>query len=164
MPPRKQSPTSPQSLRPLSASEEAFVRELSRVMLVLPRLVDNDLVREAGLPLSEYTSLMHLSEAPEARLRMSDLAEACNLSLSGVTRVVIRLEKQGWVERVKCAEDGRGWNAVLTDAGLARLERAWPTFLTTVRQHLVDHFDGHDLAPLTAALRNVAAGEPADHS
>ncbi|MFJ4846364.1 MarR family winged helix-turn-helix transcriptional regulator [Streptomyces sp. NPDC088733] len=136
------------------------MRELSRVMLVLPRVVDNDLVREAGLPLSEYTSLMHLSEAPDGQLRMSELADACNLSLSGVTRVVIRLEKQGWVERVKCAEDGRGWNAVLTDTGLARLEQAWPTFLSTVRQHLVDHFDGHDLAPLTAALRNVAVEGP----
>ncbi|MFD3457400.1 MarR family winged helix-turn-helix transcriptional regulator [Streptomyces sp. NPDC058691] len=132
------------------------MRELSRVMLVLPRVVDNDLVREAGLPLSEYTPLMHLSEAPETRLRMSELADACNLSLSGMTRVVIRLEKQGWVQRVKCDDDGRGWNAVLTDGGLARLEQAWPAFLATVRQHLVDHFDGHDLTSLTAALRKVA--------
>lgn len=78
------------------------------------------------------------------------------LSLSGMTRVVTRLEKQGWVERTKCDQDKRGWNAVLTDAGLARLERAWPAFLSSVRRHLVDHFTGHDLGRLTDALRHVA--------
>ncbi|MEV7189734.1 MarR family winged helix-turn-helix transcriptional regulator [Kitasatospora sp. NPDC093102] len=143
----------PQSLDP---TEEAFVRELSRVMLALPRAVDADIVREAGLPLSEYTPLMHLSEAPERLMRMNELAAACSLSLSGMTRVVSRLEKQGWAERAKCAGDGRGWNAILTDAGFARLEQAWPAFLVSVRRNLVDHFAGQDLAGLTDVLRRVA--------
>ncbi|WP_433216849.1 MarR family winged helix-turn-helix transcriptional regulator [Microtetraspora malaysiensis] len=152
-------PSDQQSLRPLTASEEAFVRELSRVMLALPRAVDADIVREAGLPLSEYTPLMHLSEAPGRAMRMSELAAACNITLSGMTRVVTRLEKQGWVERTKCAEDGRGWNAALTNAGLTRLEQAWPEFLASVRRHLVDHFEGQDLNQLTAALQHVATSE-----
>ncbi|WP_067137415.1 MarR family winged helix-turn-helix transcriptional regulator [Microtetraspora malaysiensis] len=152
-------PSDQQSSQPLTASEEAFVRELSRVMLALPRAVDADIVREAGLPLSEYTPLMHLSEAPGRAMRMSELAAACNITLSGMTRVVTRLEKQGWVERTKCAEDGRGWNAALTDAGLTRLEQAWPEFLASVRRHLVDHFKGQDLNQLTVALRHVATSE-----
>ncbi|MFG3531364.1 MarR family winged helix-turn-helix transcriptional regulator [Streptomyces sp. NPDC047917] len=143
--------------QPLTASEEAFVRELSRVMQELPRAVDADILREAELPLSEYTPLMHLSEAPDQAMRMSELAAACSLSLSGMTRVVTRLEKQGWVERTKCSQDGRGWNAALTGLGLQRLERAWPAFLVSVRHHLVDHFAGHDLTRLTAALQRVAA-------
>ncbi|MEU6009679.1 MarR family winged helix-turn-helix transcriptional regulator [Streptomyces sp. NPDC047453] len=149
-------PADQQPLEPLTANEEAFVRELSRVMLALPRAVDADITREAQLPLSEYTPLMHLSEAPGRAMRMNELAAACSLSLSGMTRVVIRLEKQGWVERTKSEQDKRGWNAVLTESGLARLERAWPAFLCSVRRHLVDHFDGHDLPPLTAALQQVA--------
>lgn len=139
------------------------MRALSRVLLALPRVVDADMVREAGLSLSEYTPLMHLSEAPSKLMRMSELAAACNLSLSGMTRVVIRLEKQGWVQRAKCTQDGRGWNAVMTDAGLARLERAWPTHLASVRRHLVDHFDGQDLTRLTATLRHVATSDQASH-
>ncbi|GAA2690618.1 MarR family winged helix-turn-helix transcriptional regulator [Streptomyces lunalinharesii] len=151
-----------QQPQPLDPNEEAFVRELSRVMLALPRAVDADIVREAGLPLSEYTPLMHLSEAPQQTMRMSELATACNITLSGMTRVVTRLEKHGWVERTKCAKDGRGWNATLTATGLARLQHAWPAFLVSVRHHLVDHFTGQDLAPLTAALQRVATpeGEP----
>lgn len=150
-------------VKALSASEEAFVREVGRVLLELPRAVDADMLEGAGLPLSEYSPLMFLSETPGRAMRMSELAAVCSLSLSGMTRVVIRLEKHGLVERVKCAEDGRGWNAVLTDAGLERLEQAWPTHLASVRRHLVDHFRDHDLAALTAALRRVASGQ-GDHT
>lgn len=146
-------------MEPLNSSEEDFVRALGRVLLVLPRVVDADMMREAGLPLSEYEALRHLSETPHKLMRMSELAAACNLSLSGMTRVVIRLEKQGWVQRAKCVEDGRGWNAVLTEAGLARLERAWPAHLSSVRRHLVDHFRGQDLTQVTAALKRVASDQ-----
>jgi DNA-binding MarR family transcriptional regulator len=152
-----------QRLQPLNASEEAFVRALGRVLLALPRAVDADMLQGAGLPLSEYTPLMYLSEAPGRAMRMSELAAVCSLSLSGMTRVVIRLEKRGWVERIKCNEDGRGWNAVLTEAGLARLDQAWPTHLASVRRHLVDHFSGQDLPGLTASLRHVAVAGDAHH-
>src|SRR5882757_7395627 len=114
--------TTEEPLHPMSTDEEALVRELGRVMLVLPRAVDADMMREQRLPLSEYTALMHLSEAPHRLMRMSELAAVCNLSLSGMTRVVTRLEKLGLIERVRCDKDGRGWNAVLTEAGLARLQ------------------------------------------
>ncbi|MEU1630825.1 MarR family transcriptional regulator [Streptomyces sp. NPDC020096] len=86
---------------------------------------------------------------------MSELAAACDLSLSGMTRVINRLEKQGWVRRAKYHQDARGWNAVLTEPGLARLERTWPTHLASVRRHLLDHVDGYDLTQLTAA-QNIA--------
>jgi DNA-binding MarR family transcriptional regulator len=99
---------------------------------------------------------MFLSEAPQRRMRMNELAAVCNLSLSGMTRVVNRLEKQGFVERVKCTEDLRGWNAVLTDDGFARLQGAWPAHLASVRRHVLDNLAGHDLAQLTEALRRVA--------
>jgi DNA-binding MarR family transcriptional regulator len=145
-----------QTLRPLNATEEALVRALGDVMAALPRAVDADMVRDGGLRLSEYTPLMFLSEAPDSRMRMSELADACNLTLSGMTRVVIRLEKEGFVERVRCAEDLRGWNAVLTEAGLARLERAWPLHLASVRRRVLDNLEGHDLAQLVTALQNIA--------
>ncbi|MYV52299.1 MarR family winged helix-turn-helix transcriptional regulator [Streptomyces sp. SID3212] len=144
------------SLRPLSADEEALIRELGRVMSVLPRAVDADMVRERQLPVSEYTTLMHLSEAPDRLLRMSELAAACNLSVSGMTRVVTRLEERGLVRRVRCDGDARGWNAVLTDAGFARLEEAWPAHLASVRRHVLDHLESADITRLTAALRSIA--------
>ncbi|MDX2704312.1 MarR family transcriptional regulator [Streptomyces sp. NBC_00510] len=146
----------PEAIVPLSPDEEAVVRSLSRVIYALPRVMDADLVREQRLPLIEYLTLMNLSEAPGRQMRMSDLAGACELSVSGMTRVVHRLENDGLVQRVKCAEDARGWNAVLTDAGLARLKEAWRTNLVSVRRHFLDHLEGLDLKALGAALRNVA--------
>ncbi len=91
-------------------------------------------------------------------LRMSELADRCGLSLSGMTRIVSRLEGEGFVRRIKVAEDLRGSNAVLTDTGLARLEQAWPTFLACSRLYVADrHLAGLPLRDLARALRACAA-------
>ncbi|MFG3659087.1 MarR family winged helix-turn-helix transcriptional regulator [Streptomyces sp. NPDC047706] len=142
--------------RPLTAQEEAVVRALPHLVHALPRAVDGDMVRERRLTLTEYLTLMHLSEAPDRRLRMGDLAGVCGISLSGATRVVHRLESEGCVRRVRCGEDGRGRHAALTDAGLARLESAWQAHLAAVRRHLLDHLAGLDLRTLATAFQDIA--------
>lgn len=143
-------------LKPLTAEEESVIRPLGRLVQGLPRALDADLDREQRLSLNEYLTLMYLSESPGRLLRMAGLADRCNLSLSGMTRIVSRLEAQGFVERVKCAEDLRGSNAVLTDAGLTRLEEAWPTFLAGARRYVFDHLGGIALGPLGDALQACA--------
>ncbi|MFD8078664.1 MarR family winged helix-turn-helix transcriptional regulator [Streptomyces sp. NPDC059718] len=152
-----QQEAAPEGIASLSPDEEAVVRSLHRVIYALPRAMDADLVREQRLPLTEYMALMHLSEAPERQMRMSDLAVACERSLSGMTRAVYRLQSEGLVQRVKDTQDARGWNAVLTDAGLARLREAWPTNLASVRRRFLDHLDGLDLKALAAALARIAS-------
>jgi DNA-binding MarR family transcriptional regulator len=142
---------------PLRLEEEAFLRAWSRAALTVPRALDADLLIEQGMSLSEYTALMQLSEAPGQTLRMSDLASACALSLSGMSRIVGRLEAQGLVERERSSCDGRGLDAVLTDAGLGRLRRAWPTHLASVRRHMMDHLRELDLAVVTTALQHFAS-------
>src|SRR3954454_6491592 len=82
----------------LSVEEEEFLRAWSRAALTVPRALDADLLVGQGMSLSEYTTLMHLSEASEHTLRMSHLACACALSLSGMSRLVGRLEAHGLVE------------------------------------------------------------------
>ena len=145
---------------PLSGEEEAFLRAWARAALTVPRALDVDLLVGQGMLLSDYSVLMHLSEAPERTLRMSDLASTCALSLSGVSRIVGRLEGQGLVQRQRASCDGRGLNAVLTDAGLDRLRRAWPTHLASVRRHMMDHLSELDLSAVTAALQRFASGTP----
>jgi DNA-binding MarR family transcriptional regulator len=147
---------------PLTAEEEAFLRALGRAIVTVPRAFDADLQREEGMSMSEYWTLMHLSEAPGQTLRMSDLAAASALSLSGMTRIVNRLEAQDWVRRERCSTDGRGWNAVLTDAGLERLRQAWPAHLASVRRHVFAHLNDVDLPALTAALQRFATGGARD--
>src|ERR1700712_3638862 len=69
------------AVAPLSDDEEAFLRAWSRAALIVPRALDADLMSGQGMSLTEYTALMHLSEAPGRTMRMSDLASACALSL-----------------------------------------------------------------------------------
>ncbi|KUN29333.1 MarR family transcriptional regulator [Streptomyces antibioticus] len=145
-----------QDRKPLTGDEEAFVRAYFRAMLTVPRALDADLLREQGMSMTEYVALMRLSEAPERWLRMGDLASGTFMSLSGMTRIVQRLESQGWVRREKSPVDGRGWNAILTDQGLKRLQQAWPTHLASVRSRILDHTADLDLPAVAAAMRRFA--------
>lgn len=132
------------------------MRALGRLMLVLPRKLNADLEREQRMTASEYSVLRHLSETRHGRMRMSALAQACDMSLSGMTRLAAKLESQGHLKRIKCENDARGWNAVLTLRGLERLREAWPTHLASVRRHIFAHLDGLDQAKLAAALNAIA--------
>jgi DNA-binding MarR family transcriptional regulator len=145
----------PPAPRPLSAEEEAVARALGRLIVVLPRALDADLERDQRITLSEYTALRHLFEAPDRRMRMSELATACDMSLSGMTRLAGRLESLGHLTRVRCERDARGLEAVLTDAGLDRLRAAWPDHLASVRRHIFDHLAELDMCRLARALNAI---------
>jgi DNA-binding MarR family transcriptional regulator len=148
-----------QPARPLTAEEEAAWRALGRAVLVIPRALDADLLESAGLNVTEYSVLMNLSEAPGRSLRMSELANYVSISVSGLTRVIERLTRQGLTERVRAASDGRGQVAVLTPAGLDRLQHAWPVHLASVRRHVMDHLDGIDLAAFASAVSAIASAD-----
>lgn len=59
-------PHDEEPLRPLDRTEEMLVRALGNVMTALPRLVDADMVRDGGLPLSEYTPSCTCPRLPTA--------------------------------------------------------------------------------------------------
>ena len=133
------------------------MRALGRLMLVLPRSLNSDLERGQRMTASEYNVLRHLSESRCGRLRMSELAQSCDMSLSGMTRLAAKLESLGFIERVPSESDARGFNAVLTPAGLARLREAWPAHLASARRHIFDHLGDLDLQKLAQALEAMAA-------
>lgn len=132
------------------------MRALGRFLLVVPRALDADLMREQRMSASEYSVLRNLSETPGHRMRMSELAAACDMSLSGMTRLAAKLESLGHLTRIRCEEDARGANAVLTERGLERLREAWPTHLASVRRHIFDHLGELDLKQLAAAFSSMA--------
>ncbi|CAM5272995.1 MULTISPECIES: MarR family winged helix-turn-helix transcriptional regulator [Streptomyces] len=142
---------------PLNPDEEKFLRALGKVMALLPRVVDADMLEELPISSTEYTVLVHLSEAPHHQMRMSELANMCGLSLSGMTRVVNRLESQSLVTRQKSPEDGRAWLALLTNPGWKMLEQAWPTNLASVRRHIFSRLEGCDVAAAAEVLHRIAA-------
>jgi DNA-binding MarR family transcriptional regulator len=142
-------------VRPLSASETAVFEALGRAILVLPRTLELELMREHRMSMSEFMTLATIAESAERRLRMTELAQANYLSLSGMTRIVTRLESESWVERVRCAGDARGCDAVLTDAGWDQYKRVMPTHIASLRRHIFDPLAGADLAALAHALKSL---------
>jgi DNA-binding MarR family transcriptional regulator len=112
------------------------------------RELDRELRESHGLPLASYEVLLLLADAPERRLRMSQLAERALTSRSGMTRLVERLERDGLVERVRCEEDQRGYYAVLTGAGARAFRRARPTHLDGVRRRFLERISARDRARL----------------
>jgi DNA-binding MarR family transcriptional regulator len=141
--------------RRLSKSELSSWRGFLRAHAVITRTLEAELLAGQNLSLAAYDVLVQLVEAPERRLRMTELAEAVLLSRSGVTRLVDRLEKAGLVSRCPVESDGRGVAAQLTPAGLARLRGASRTHLGGVARHFADHLDADDLATLERISRRL---------
>jgi DNA-binding MarR family transcriptional regulator len=140
---------------PLTAQEERLWRALMRVIVALPRSLDDDLLRATGLTLTEYVVLMSLSEAENRELRMADLAAATALSASRITRVVDALQSRGQVVKRRYEGDARGNVATLTPEGLKRLEAAYPIHLASARKRVMDHLDGRSLAAMVRQFETV---------
>ncbi len=136
--------------------ELASWRAFLRAHAVITRTLEAELLAEQDLSLAAYDVLVQLAEAPEHRLRMTELAERVLLSRSGVTRLVDRLEKLGLVARSPVESDGRGVAAELTDAGLSRLRTASHTHLAGVARHFAARLDADDRRALERISRRLA--------
>ena len=144
------------TVEPLSQNEEALWRAVMRIVKVLPRHLDVDLIRGAGLTASEYTTIMHLSEGPNRELRMADLAGATDLSASRMTRLVDDLQSRGLVTKTASSSDARGNVARLTPRGMAKLKSSWPVHLASVRRRFFDVIDVTAVEGVAKALAEVA--------
>src|ERR671911_2628808 len=101
----------------LDQSQQASWRALMMGITLLLDRLDADLRRTFDISLAEYEILVRLSERPQRRLRMAQLADAMAHSRSRVTHTVKRMELAGLVERTESAEDGRGVVCAMTEQG-----------------------------------------------
>lgn len=143
-------------VEPLNDTEELFWRALMRILMVLPRHLDRDMVHAVGITANEYTTVMSLSEAPNREMRMADLANATGLSASRTTRLVDDLVTRGFVIKRASSVDGRGNIAKLTPKGMAKLKAAWPAHLTSVRERVFDHMDPKAIENVGGVLNELA--------
>ncbi|GIJ29420.1 MarR family transcriptional regulator [Micromonospora qiuiae] len=122
----------------LNPDEQRTWRAFLAASRALMETLDRELQRDAGMPHAYYEILVRLSEAPERRLRMSELADLTGSSRSRLSHAVARLEAAGWVRREDCPTDRRGQLALLTEEGFATLAAAAPGHVEGVRRHLFD--------------------------
>jgi DNA-binding MarR family transcriptional regulator len=135
-----------------------------RAHAAVTRALESDLAAHAGMSLADYEVLVLLANALDRRLRMSELADRVLLSRSGVTRLVDRLARDGFVAREHCPSDARGAFAVLTPPGLARLREATPVHLAGVRGLFLEPLDTEDLEHIAILLERIAGGASAERS
>lgn len=145
----------------LSRTELDVWRSFLRAHAHITRVLETELLAAQRLSLASYDVLVQLSEAPNRRLRMTELADAVLLSRSGVTRLVDRLERSGLVARARVDSDGRGVVAVLTQLGFDRLRAATGTHLSGVARHFVAPVDSTELVAFGHTCDQLA-GTPED--
>ena len=134
---------------PLSDTQQAAWRAFIESSWALHNRLEDDLRATTGLSMADYHVMVVLSEAPGHRIRMGELANRLVFSPSRCTYQVTSMTKRGLVRKQSCSEDGRGQEAVLTDAGMAALTAAAPLHLATVRETFIDDLDDAEIAVIT---------------
>lgn len=126
---------------------------------VVNAALDRDLRAQSELSHSDYLILATLSNAPEHRLRMSELANKLFRSRSRMTYEIIQLEQAGLVRRENCPTDKRGAVAVVTGEGLQMLRMVTPRHATTIRRIFFDQLTDEQAQKMDEALWAIVSGQ-----
>jgi DNA-binding MarR family transcriptional regulator len=117
--------------------------------------LERRLEADSGLTVQWFEVMLRLARSHEHRLRMSELAAQVSLTPSGLTRVIDRLEAEGYVKRGTCPGDRRGLNAILTPKGLKRVEAAVPKHIEHLEELFTGTLSDKERTALESALRKV---------
>lgn len=139
----------------LTDEQQQAWRALVAVLLKLPVELDRQLQRDAGLSHYEYWVIAMLSEAPDHRLQLKDLAARINSSPSRLSHVMRRLERRGWVTREPTPHDARASDALLTPAGYAQVVASAPGHVAAVQRLVFSDLDPDDVADLARICARI---------
>jgi DNA-binding MarR family transcriptional regulator len=126
---------------------------------VLLKKLEGEMKDELGIPLTWFDVLAQLETAPDGRLRMSQLADSLVLSASGLTRRLDQMEKAALIRRDLCADDRRGFYAILTKIGRDLVARAWTVHIKGIKKHFNRHLTKNEIAVLEKAFARVIDAE-----
>ncbi|MGH3099205.1 MAG: MarR family winged helix-turn-helix transcriptional regulator [Streptosporangiales bacterium] len=140
----------------LSEDEEQAWRAFRRLLTALPARTARDLAEDSGLSMADYEVLSTLSEKPDRRWGLKDLAAKMEWSRSRLSHHTARMQHRGLIDRETDGDDGRGCVLHLTDHGVGVLERAAPGHLASVRARFLDHITADELATLGQISTRIA--------
>ncbi|WP_449066255.1 MarR family winged helix-turn-helix transcriptional regulator [Planomonospora algeriensis] len=112
----------------------AYLRMQARLSAELNRRLQ----AASGLSLADYEVLVHLADVPDGRLRPYELQRALEWEQSRLSHHLSRMQRRGLVERLECAEDGRGAFIALTGTGRQAIASAAPGHVQAVRDLFFD--------------------------
>ena len=149
----------------LSEAEQHAWRGLLQMTTRLEAELNRGL-QASGLSLADYDVLVPLSEQPQGRLRVFELASALGWERSRLSHQLARMQRRGLLAREDCITDRRGAFVVLTDEGRAAIEQAAPAHVDAVRRLVFEGLSEEQVASLQrltdAVLRRLDAPEPAE--
>jgi DNA-binding MarR family transcriptional regulator len=132
----------------LTKLEESVWRGFLRTHAALWKTLESIMVKDSGLTLSAYEVLLLLEEAGPDGLRMTQLAQTLGFSGGGLTRLADKLQQEGYLERRRCDDDGRGYEALLTPVGRTKLKRVHVKHLRAVRSLFLDRLSSDEQTAL----------------
>jgi DNA-binding MarR family transcriptional regulator len=141
---------------PSEAAIQAWAR-LVRVSGSLLDAVEAELKAAGFPPLAWYDALLELDRVPDGRLRPFELERHMLLPQYSTSRLVARLEKAGFVERLGCPNDRRGQHVSITAAGRQMRARMWPAYASAIQRHLGSKIDCADAQKLAELLGQLSA-------
>lgn len=139
----------------LSKTHNLAWRKFLSAHVVLLEQIEQDLAGADLPPLTWYDILFAISEAPEQKLRLHELAQTVLLSRSNVTRLVDRLEKAGLLQREQCNRDRRGAFATISDRGRTILEQMWSVYEAAILKYFACHLDETEAKILIKLLNRM---------
>jgi len=144
-------------VRWLSPGEERAWRALQFMHMRLDGALARQLAAASGLSYPDYVVLVALTDQPDGRMRLFELAAVLGWEKSRLSHHVARMTGRGLVEKEPCDADRRGAYVKVTTRGRKELEAAAPGHVDAVRRLFVDQLTASQLAALGDAAEAVLA-------
>ena len=139
----------------LSGEQLAAYFALMEVSSLLQYAVDEHLRADGDLSWVQFQILARLVNAPDGRLRMTDLADGVVYSRSGLTYQAGLLDKRGLITRAPSPDDERSVIVTVTAAGRDLVDQVLPGHVDSVRRLLFEAMTDGDVATLSTVLGRV---------
>ncbi|MEV1292266.1 MarR family transcriptional regulator [Pseudonocardia sp. NPDC049635] len=141
----------------LDDREQAAWRGYLRMQARLQAELHRRLQAESGLSIADFDVLVALTDRPDERVRVLELASSLEWEKSRLSHHLARMQRRGLITREECDDDGRGNFVVLTDAGRSAIERAAPGHVESVRELVFDALTDEDVDALARISTAVGA-------
>lgn len=141
----------------LTGKQQRLWRRWLTLNALLPAALHRELQVDSGLSLPDFEVLVQLTDIPEGRVRVNDLARALHWERSRLSHHITRMERRDLIKREECPNDKRGAFVVLTRAGRTAIEQAAPAHVRTVRRLVFDALTEEDTDALAAVVDKVLA-------
>ena len=144
-------------VRWLNEREERAWRALQFMQMRLEGELARQLAADSGLSYPDYLVLVALTDRPDGRMRLFELAGVLGWEKSRLSHHVARMADRGLVTKEKCDSDRRGAYVVVTERGRKEIEAAAPGHVAAVRRLFVDRLTPAQLDAIGDAADIVLA-------